>query len=341
MTPFALAVLVSLLYLALLFGIAFYADHHQTYEGNALIYTFSLAGLLSAWAFYGSAGGLHIVPFALGCSLSCAVWGTLLRRMARLAREEKLASLADFLASRYGSSASVGGVATFVYTVGLMPCIAIQLRAIIHSLHLIATPLAKSGDPLLFHGLVIALFLGLFCVRFGARHLDALEQHTGFVTALAASTVATFAALVILALFALLHLPHTSPPSLPFTLPASPQWAALMALGALTVFCLPGQFHLGIVENRNGRQISCAMWIFPALLLFFTTLLLPVMLAGQSISGAQPDDYLALLLPLSQNAPLVTLVVFLGGLAASTSMALSSVLTTTPGLSMAMMPMQT
>ncbi|MBR5997910.1 MAG: hypothetical protein IK027_02240, partial [Deltaproteobacteria bacterium] len=327
MTPFALAVLASLLYLALLFGIAFHADRHQAYAGNPLIYAFSLAGLLSAWAFYGSAGGLHIVPFALGCSLSCAVWGTLLRRMARLARDENLASLADFLASRYGSSASVGCAATFICAVGLLPCIAIQLRAIIHSLRLIASPQAQSGDPLLLHGLAIVLLLGLFCIRFGARHLDASEQHAGFVTALAASTAATFAALGILALFALFHLPHPSPPSLPLTLPSSPQWAALMALGALTVFCLPGQFHVGIVENRNRRQIACAMWIFPALLLLFTIALLPVLLAGQALPGARQGDYLALLLPLSQNAPHVTLVVFLGGLAASIGMALSSILT--------------
>ena len=330
MTPFAMAVLGALLYVALLFGIAFHADSHQTYVGNAQIYTLSLAGLLSTWAFYGSAGGLCIIPFTLGCSLSCAVWGTLLRRMARLAHDEKLTSLADFLAGRYGSSPSVGGVATLICAVGLMPCIAIQLRAIIHSLHLITSPLSHSGGPLLFHhesGLVIALLLGLFCVRFGARHLDASEQHAGFAAALAASTVVTFAALGILALFALLHFPHTSPPAAPLTLPASPQWAALMVLGALTVFCLPGQFHVSIVENRNCRQISCAMWMFPALLLLFTVLLLPVTLAGHALPEAQSKDYLALLLPLSQNASTVMLATFLGGLAAATGMVLSSVLT--------------
>ncbi len=46
----------------------------------------------------------------------------------RLAKAEKITSIADFLAARYGKSFAVASIATIIATVGTVPYIALQLQ---------------------------------------------------------------------------------------------------------------------------------------------------------------------------------------------------------------------
>ena len=56
--------------------------------------------------------------------------------MIRLAKSEKITSVADFLAARYGKSFAVASIATIIATVGAIPYIALQLKAISGSVSL-------------------------------------------------------------------------------------------------------------------------------------------------------------------------------------------------------------
>ena len=59
-----------------------------------------------------------------------ALWWVVLRKIIRISKANRITSLADFIASRYGKSALLGGLVTVIAVVGIMPYIALQLKAI-------------------------------------------------------------------------------------------------------------------------------------------------------------------------------------------------------------------
>ena len=122
----------------------------------------------------------------------------LIRRIIRLAKAEKITSIADFLGARYGKSFHVALIATLIATVGAVPYIALQLKAISGSVSLMVEH--YSGSPLSFDpfvsdiSLVVAMLLAVFAVLFGTRHADATEHQDGLVLAVAVESVVKLAA---------------------------------------------------------------------------------------------------------------------------------------------------
>ncbi len=131
--------LVSLCYLGILFAIASYADKRadvgRSIISNPSIYTLSIAVYCTAWTFYGSVGraaetGLGFLPIYLGPTLMAAVWWLVLRKIIRIAKSHRITSIADFIASRYGKSTLIGGLVTIIAVFGIVPYIALQLKAV-------------------------------------------------------------------------------------------------------------------------------------------------------------------------------------------------------------------
>ena len=122
----------------------------------------------------------------------------LLRRIIRLAKAEKITSIADFLGARYGKSFAVASIATLIATVGAIPYIALQLKAISGSVSLMVEHYSgapPSFDPFVSDiSLIVALLLALFAVLFGTRHADATEHQDGLVLAVAVESVVKLAA---------------------------------------------------------------------------------------------------------------------------------------------------
>jgi Na+/proline symporter len=50
--------------------------------------------------------------------------------MIRIAKANRITSIADFVASRYGKSQLLGGLVTLIAVVGIVPYIALQLKAV-------------------------------------------------------------------------------------------------------------------------------------------------------------------------------------------------------------------
>src|SRR5205814_8928450 len=130
---------VALLYVLGLFGIAFYVDRRAR-DGRDLldppvIYSLSLAVYCTSWTVYGSVGraaaaGVGFLPIYLGPTLVAMVWWLVLRKVVRIAKTNRITSLADFLGARYGQSTLVGALVTLIAVVGLTPYLALQLKAI-------------------------------------------------------------------------------------------------------------------------------------------------------------------------------------------------------------------
>src|SRR5215468_7920759 len=194
-------ILLSFAYLGLLFAIAYYADQRAD-AGRSIIaspYIYSLAPAVyaTAWTFYGSVGraasdGVGFLPIYIGPTLMIAVWWVVLRKMLRISKQNRITSLADFIASRYGKSALLAGLVTVIAVIGILPYISLQLKAVSNSFTIlthypdIVTPANVAALSIRQdNALWVALILAAFTIVFGTRHLDAAEHHQGMVAAIA------------------------------------------------------------------------------------------------------------------------------------------------------------
>ena len=336
--------LVSSAYLGLLFAVAYFGDRRAE-QGRSIInspyvYTLSIAVYCTAWTFYGSVGraaaaGVGFLPIYLGPTLMAALWWFVLRRMLRITKAYGITSIADFVASRYGKSALLGGLVTVIAVVGIMPYISLQLKAVSTSVSVILDypATAPFWRDL---GLYVALLMAAFSILFGTRHIDATEHHQGMVAAIAFESVVKLIAFVTIGLFVtygmhdgfgdvftkavnagLGHLLTFEGAGLNYA-----DWFALTCLSGLAILFLPRQFQVAVIENVNEDHLTKAIWLFPLYLLAINLFVLPIALAGllRFPDGAVHGDALVLALPMAENWQLLTLFTYLGGLSAATAM---------------------
>ncbi len=361
MIPVGLLASLTILYFALLFAVAYYADRlreqGRSIISNSNIYTLSLAVYMTSWTFYGSVGraatnGLDFLPVYLGPTLIIFTWGFLLRKMVRISKEQNIVSIADFISSRYGKSAVLGAIVTIFAVLGIMPYIALQLKAVAHTFDLLTMPAPGAGRSMkellgtLPHpvdtAFLVALVLGLFGVLFGARHLDASERHEGLVAAIALESLIKLVAFLAVGIFVTYvlfdgmgdiftrfltefpeksHLLLLNTEQIPYL-----SWFTLTFISMMAFMFLPRQFHIMVIENSDEKHITKAMWRFPAYMFLINLFVLPIALGGLLLNGgdATNADYFLIHLPLESGHPWMALLVFIGGFSASAGMVMVS-----------------
>ena len=349
----ALIALVSVAYLGVLFAIAFYADRRaaagRSIIASPYVYALSLGVYATSWTFYGSVGraaanGVGFLPIYLGPTLAAALFWVVLRKIVRISRANRITSIADFIASRYGKSALLAGIVTVIAVIGIVPYIALQLKAVSSSFLLlanapaVAVPAAGAGPVFADTAFYAALALAVFAILFGARHLDAAERHEGMVAAIAFESVVKLVAFLAIGLFVTFglyagfddlfgrvaadaRLQHLLAP---FGGPAGSyaSWVWLLVLSAFAILCLPRQFQVAVVENVDESHIAKASWLFPLYMLAINLFVLPIAFGGllHFPGGTVDADTFVLALPIAEGRPLLALAVFLGGLSAATGM---------------------
>ena len=336
----ALALLVAA-YLALLFAIARIGDARAD-AGRSLIgpsvYALSLAVYCTSWTFFGSvgrasSGGLSFLTIYLGPTLMLLAGGVVLK-MIRISKRERITSIADFIASRYGKSQGLAALVTVIAVLGIVPYIALQLKAVATSLDILFPAWAEEGAGVLDPMLLIAALLAIFTIFFGTRHLDATERHEGLVAAIAFESLVKLIAFIAVGVFvtwgmydgfADLFQRAAGEERLLALLRPDParagNWLALILLSALAIVLLPRQFQVLVVENVDEGHLRRALWLFPLYLLLINLFVLPLALGGLLHFGdaVNPDTFV-LTLPLSQGAGGLAIPVFIGGLSAATGM---------------------
>jgi len=347
--PNWLILLVSFGYLGLLFAVAYYgdkrADAGRSIISNPYIYTFSIAVYCTGWTFYGSVGraatqGIGFLPIYLGPTLAATVWWLVLRKIIRLSKANHITSIADFISSRYGKSAVIGGLVTLICVVGVMPYIALQLKAISASFNVLFHGHAqRAGEFSLGHdtALYIALILAVFSILFGTRHIDVTERHEGMVAAIAFESIVKLVAFTAVGAFVTFSL-FDGPADLfrqaarqaetvrLLDLAWQPgqyaSWGALTFVSMTAIMFLPRQFQVLVVENVNEDHVRTAAWLFPLYLLAINLFVLPIAIAGLLVfrGGAADADMFVLTLPLQGGQGVLALFAFIGGLSAATGM---------------------
>ena len=272
----ALVLAASFAYLLLLFAVAHWADRRaregRSVIGNAWVYTLSMGVYCTAWTYFGSIGraagsGLWFLPIYLGPTLALLLAGSVLRKMIRIARRYRITSIADFIASRYGKSRALAALVTLIALVGILPYVALQLKAIASGLAVLTGGSGHAAAWWQDSTLYIALALAGFTVAFGTRHLDTSERHEGMVAAVALESVVKLVAFLAVGAFVcwglfdgpgeifaraaaepalspLLGLAGSAGGDTRF---AGGQWFALTLLAGLSVLFLPRQFQVLVV----------------------------------------------------------------------------------------------
>jgi len=343
--------LVSFTYLGVLFAIAHYGDKRaaagRSIIANPYIYALSLAVYCTTWTFYGSVGraassGIGFLPVYLGPTLMVALWWQVMRKMLRISKTYRITSIADFVSSRYGKSQALGGLVTVIAVLGVIPYVALQLKAISNSFTIlvhypqIVMPAKAAAHPIYQDSaLYVAAALAAFTVLFGTRHLDATERHEGLVAAIAFESLVKLFAFVAVGAFVtfgiyrgfgdIFRLAQGTPQLRALTTVATTgygTWAFLTLLSMLSILFLPRQFQISVVENVDEKHLGKAIWLFPLYLLLINIFVLPVALGGLMLfAGPGVDaDTFVLTVPMAQHQKALALFAFVGGLSAGTGM---------------------
>jgi hypothetical protein len=345
-------VIIAFLYLCLLFAIAYYgdkrADRGQSIIGNPYIYALSIAVYCTSWTFYGSVGraassGVGFLPIYIGPTLTFILGWYLIRKIIRISKVNRITSIADFIASRYGKSANLGGLVTIIAVIGILPYISLQLKAISMSFSVllgypeIVMPAQSGSTPIQQDtALYVALIMAAFAILFGTRHIDASEHHEGMVAAIAFESVVKLLAFLAVGVFVTFGVyegfgdlfsraASSSDLVKLFTIDAGTgytSWISLTVLAMLAIFVLPRQFQVLVVENVDERHVKKAVWLFPLYLLLINIFVLPIAFGGllHFPQGSVDADTFVLALPMAEHQQTVALLAFIGGLSAATGM---------------------
>jgi Na+/proline symporter/nitrogen-specific signal transduction histidine kinase len=347
-------VVTSFAYLGLLFAIAYYADRRadagRSLIANPYIYALSLAVYATAWTFYGSVGraaadGVGFLPIYIGPTLMIALWWVVMRKILRISKENRITSLADFIASRYGKSALVGGVVTVIAVIGIVPYISLQLKAVSNSFTIvlqypeIVMPTTVGAVPVLQDtALWVALILAAFTILFGTRHLYSAEHHEGMVAAIAFESLVKLLAFLAVGAFVTFGIydgfgdvfaraaevkslrPLLTP--LEGVAGGYANWVWLTVLSMLAIMFLPRQFQVSVIENTDEKHLNKAIWLFPLYMLAINVFVLPIAFGGRLHfpGGGVDADTFVLTIPMAEREELLALLVFIGGLSAATGM---------------------
>lgn len=336
---------VALFYLGVLFAIAYYADklgeRGQRFTRSPYIYTLSIAVFCTSWTFYGSVGlaansGLDFLPIYLGPTLMFVLWSVVWVKIVRICKVNRITSIADFISSRYGKSALLGGLVTVFALIGTTPYISLQLKSIASSFAIVTghggEGVAVSYDTTFW----VALALAVFAILFGTRHIDSSERHEGLVTAIAFESLVKLFAFLSVGFFLTfgvhagfgdLFSKAMSIPGIANVLTVNidgdyAPWVTMTLLSMAAIICLPRQFYVTAVENVDERNLRTASWLFPLYLFLINIFVLPIAVSGLLAfdNSTANADMFVLTVPLRYGQDGLALFAFIGGLSAATSM---------------------
>ncbi len=330
---------LSLAYVVVLFAIAYWGDLVEQTRISKLVrsavYSLTLAVYCTSWTFFGAVGtaaenGWGYLPIYVGPMLVIFFGWPLINRIVAISKRQNLTSIADFIAARYGKAQSLAALVTVIATIGSVPYIALQLKAIVGGFSIV-TNYAEAGASEYTIALIVAAALAGFAILFGTRKIDVTEHHEGMMIAIAFESVVKLFAFVAIGVFALLLLQDSAGEvtatsaraDAVFSLDRVPDaFVTQLILASAAILCLPRQFHVTIVEAHKDADIKAARWAFPLYLLVFTVFIVPITLAGLKVLpvGAYSSDAFVLALPMESGRDWLTVLAFIGGFSAATSM---------------------
>lgn len=345
MIPIWGIVLICILYLAVLFWIAYYGDkksHTKSIINSPLIYALSLTTYCTAWTFYGSVGkaatvGISFLATYLGPVILAPLWVVLFKKIICITKKENISSISDFISTRYGKDTLLGNILTLMIFFFIIPYISIQLRAISTSFDILINTTSKT-DINKGIAIIVVIVMSVFIILFGTRNSGIRDQNEGMVSVIAFEAIFKLIAFISVGIFVTYFVFNgfediftqaveknllTSINNIKESLEGGYwDWAMLIILSFLVFTLLPRQFHLIALENKDEKHLNTASWVFPLYFFAITFFVVPIAIAGKLYFGDSsfnPDSYV-LHFPMQTGNNLLATFVFLGGAAAATGM---------------------
>ena len=266
--------LASLLYLVLLFGIAWVTEKGalpRSWIRHPLVYTLSLGVYAGIWAVYAAVGmaaesGFGFLAYYLGISGAFLLAPVLLNPVMRIGRAYQLTSLADLFAYRYRSQWA-GTLVTICSGTAILALLSMQIQAVSTSASLLAPDTSPQLISVLFSIIVV-----LFAMLFGTRRSQGSENHQGLVLAIAFDSLVKLFSLLTLGgviLFGVFDgmsgletwLADQSTPVSTMTMSIDDgSWRALMLMSFAGALVLPHMYHMTFSENPSPKALAKASW---------------------------------------------------------------------------------
>lgn len=339
------AIIIALLYILLQYWTIRSTDRPaeaSNVRSRPLIYSLGVAASGSSWLYYGSTGyaaqqGIEFIGLYIGILLVFTAGFPFLLKMGDLAKAEGITSISDFIGARYGKSFSVAAFVTSISTIGLIPYFALQMTAI-HYLFDVVGGSYSPQDPTHHEdhievALLFVIAIGVFTILYSARTAQSTERYNGLLHALALDTIIKYGALLLVGIGSVAFFFGAPSEILQLVLTRQEQVPALqqsfsvgnfitlIVLGAASVFLLPSQFHLTVVQNRSDSELRMARWFIPVTLLVVGMFIFPMAIIGALV--LPPDtsvDFYFIALPVLAEQDWIRYLAFAGGLAAAGSM---------------------
>ncbi|SDQ81407.1 ATP-binding protein [Flagellimonas zhangzhouensis] len=341
--------LVIILYLAMLFVLAYFAEKNKKskWTNNPYVYTLSLAVYCTAWTYYGSVGiasssGISFLPVYLGPAIALPLWIVLMRKVIRISKQHKISSIADFISMRYGNNRQLGALVTITSLFAIIPYISLQLKAVSETFSLISVKGSYEStgffDDSTFY---IALLIAVFVAFYGTLSSDASQHKKGIIATVAVESILKLCFFLAIGIYVSFYLfDGTTDIYNQASLQENFEqltsfgsiengfnWLFTICLSIFAIFLLPRQFHVAVVENDNESYLKKTIWLFPLYLLLFNIFVIFIAWAGNiNLPDTVNHDYYSLLLPLQQDNYGLAFLVFIGGFTTVISMIVVSTL---------------
>ena len=340
--------LAGLAYVGLLFAVAprgarASAARQGSRGPRPLIYALSLGVYCTSWTYFGSVGeatrtGFGFFAIYLGPILLFVFGWRLISLIVAIAKRENIASIADFIAARYGKNQSLGALVTVIAVFGVVPYISIQLKALSSSLETMMlasgwTASALSAGPMGSNlAALVTVALAAFAILFGTRHIDTTEHQDGMIMAVAVESVVKLMALIIVGLFVTFTMSGgpghfidlmEARRDIGAVFTTAPDYGRLITMVVLSTFAiilLPRQFHVMVVENSSRSDVRRAAVLFPIYLVAINIFVVPIAIAGMGMASGADADTFVLALPVAAGNTVMAMVAYIGGVSAATAM---------------------
>ena len=321
-------------YLALLFGIAFVTERGWIPEKivrHPIVYVLSLGVFASVWAYYTSIGnaqrdGYGYLAGSIGISLAFLLSPLLLRPLLGLTRTYQLSSLADLVAFRYRSPWT-GTVSTLVILIAVIPLIALQIRAVSDTAFLLSPEAEQSSFAIGF-----CLIITLFAILFGTSRRAGRIHYDGLVMAIAFESLVKLIAFLVVGAFAVygafgsfneLDQWLQEQPELLANLKNTDYFSSFHVMTLLfftAAVAMPHMFYVTFNGNNGQRALSFASWGLPLYFLLLSLPVLPILWAGMQSGSSVQVEYFPVVIGAAYEAPLISLLAYLGGLSAASGL---------------------
>lgn len=332
---------LSIAYLGMLFLLA-----HASEKGwlplrwvrHPAVYTLSLGVFISSWGLYGVVQfaadfGYNFLAFYMGLSGAFLVAPMFLQPVLRLAKTHQLHSLPDLLAFRFRSQ-GVGSIATLAILVGVMPLLTAQMQTMADLVFLLTGGHSTRSMGAFFCGVLIC-----FTLFFGTRQRNTRGlSHDGLVVAIAVDSLIKLIAMLAVVSYAYFGIlgGDTGLSQWLATNPGALQqlyqplqggyWHSLLLLFFFAAVVMPCMYQMAFTENREPRDLVTASWGVPLYFLLMA-IGIPILLwAGEALQLNLPASYFSLGIALHSESPWLTLMLFVGTLAASSGILIVSTL---------------